>query len=78
MPVAPKERRVEVKTPLETFPIRFYFNCFSVDREDNITFISFGCVFKGRLLDDIFSCAVGRETLEAISRFNHPIFGKNW
>jgi hypothetical protein len=61
---APSQRVFTVNTPLRGFPINFWFNQFSVERESVGVVMSFGCIVKGRLLDDVMSFALPAEALE--------------
>lgn len=46
------------------FPINFYFSHFAVERESGCAIVTFGCLVKGRFLDELFSCAITAESIE--------------
>ena len=59
------QRVFTVEPEMTGFPVNFCFNQYSVDRDGaDSAVVSFGYVFKGRLLDDVFSCAIPLETIE--------------
>jgi hypothetical protein len=64
-PMATRSQRVfKVEPSLSGFPVTFWFNQFSVETESGGVVMSFGCIFKGRLLDEVLSFAMPRESLE--------------
>jgi hypothetical protein len=58
------QRTFTVETPLRAFPVNFCFNQFSIEKDDIGFVVSFGYLLKGRLLDDVFSCAIPKEAIE--------------
>jgi hypothetical protein len=61
---AQAQRTFTIETSLKAFPVNLWFNQFSVEREDGLFIVSFGCLLKGRLLDEVFTCALPNETIE--------------
>jgi hypothetical protein len=60
----PAERTFTIESPVEAFPINACFNQFSIEKDAGWLVLNVGYLTKGRLLDDVFSFALSKETLD--------------
>src|SRR5262249_54390527 len=60
----PEGRAFNIETPLKAFPINVCFNQFSIEKDAGWWVLNVGYLTKGRLLDDVFSFALSKETLD--------------
>ena len=58
------DRTFNIETPLKAFPINVCFNQFSIEKDSGWWVLNVGYLTKGRLLDDVFSFALSKETLD--------------